>query len=179
MDINALFTKDGMRAFTAEQRDLFMNDGRELRQMEQIVQARLAQLTVDGDRPGAAGRRARRIARKLGRIAASVEKAAAQAEALNAAYVHDIVELPERRARQLEAKAARKNRLGIAATTETLVTNSLTKSVHGLHGTTPVGNPQVTTAPQPQYVHPMNFPAPQAGGQSFPSITDLFDQEAM
>src|SRR5881397_3007732 len=91
MDINALFEKNGMRDFTAEQRDTFMNDGQQIRQMQRIVQARLAQISLEGDRPGAAGRRARKMAKRFGKLAGLLEKAAAQCEAINTAYVHDIL----------------------------------------------------------------------------------------
>lgn len=182
MDINALFEKDGMRDFTAEQRDTFMNDGQQLRQMQRIVQARLAQTALEGDRPGAAGRRARKMAKKFGKLAGLLEKAAAQCEAINTAYVHDVLELPDRRLKALEAKESRRQRLGIAANgAQEAVAQSLTKSAHALNGT-PVGNPQVTPVQDaPRYVNPHPYTFPAAGGQSqpLPAIGDLFDQEAM
>jgi hypothetical protein len=182
MDINALFDKDGMRDFTSEQRDTFMNDGQQIRQMQRIVQARLAQITLDGDRPGAAGRRARKMAKKFGKLAGLLEKAAAQCEAINTAYVHDILELPDRRLKALEAKETRRQRLGIASNaTQDAIAQSLTKSAGAFHGT-PVGNPQVTPAADgPRYVDPMpyQFPGATSHTDPLPAIGDLFDQEAM
>jgi hypothetical protein len=180
MDINRLFEQQGMRDFTSEQRDTFMNDGQQIRQMQQIVQARLAQTAIDGDRPGAAGRRARKMAKKFGKVAALLEKAAAQCEAINAAYVHDVLELPARRAKAIEAKENRRNRLGIAASSaQAQVTKSLTKSAGSLTGTTPVGNPQVTPVqPQPQYVSPQPFSFTPSGAQHTPvgDITQYFPE---
>ncbi|MFE9812432.1 hypothetical protein [Streptomyces sp. NPDC005548] len=181
MDINALFTEDGMRNFTAEQRDTFMNDGQQIRQMQRIVQARLAQITVEGDRPGAPGRRARKMARKFGKVATMLEKAAAQFEAINASYIHDVIELPERRVKQLESKANRRQRLGIAASgVEAAAVNSLTRSAAAFNGTVPA-NPQAAgVQPAPQYVNPQpfHFPAPAGADQQLPNIGDFFDQRA-
>lgn len=177
MDINTLFTEDGMRHYTAEQRDTFMNDAQQIRQMQQIIQARLAQITVDGDRPGAAGRRARKMAKKVGKMAGLLEKAAAQCEAINAAYVHDVLELPDRRVKAVEAKASRRQRLGIAAgSAEAAVAKSLTNSVQGFTGTGHPGNPQVTPAQKaPQYVPKMPFQYAPAGSQTEP-IGNILDQ---
>lgn len=178
MDINALFEKDGMRDFTAEQRDTFMNDGQQIRQMQRIVQARLAQTAIDGDRPGAAGRRARRMAKKFGKVAGLLEKAAAQFEAINSAYVHDVLELPARRSAELERKENRKQRLGIAAGMQEAVAGSLQKSVTGFNAGIPQAvNPQVTPLQQaPQYVapYPQQFAQPAGAQQPLPNMVDLF-----
>jgi hypothetical protein len=170
MDINALFEKDGMRDFTAEQRDTFMNDGQQIRQMQRIVQARLAQITLEGDRPGAAGRRARKMAKRFGKLAGLLEKAAAQCEGINTAYVHDVLELPDRRMKALEAKENRRQRLGIAASgTQDAIAQSLTKSAHAFNGAQQAGNPQVTPVQQaPQYNAPYPHQFAQAGGQQQP-----------
>lgn len=184
MDIEALMTKQGMRDFTDEQRQTFTNDATQVRQLAQIVQARLAHTEIDGDRTGSAGRRARRVARKLGKVARLLEKAAAETEAVNAVYLREVLELPARRARELEKKEQRRQRLGIAAgTAHTMVAKSLTKTTNSLTGTT-VGNPQVTPVQTaPQYVSPQPFQFPGQGvGQTepMPSISEFFpNQEAM
>jgi hypothetical protein len=179
MDINALFEKDGMRNFTAEQRDTFMNDGQQIRQMQRIVQASLAHATVEGDRPGAAGRRARKMAKRFGKLADLLEKAAAQCEAINTAYVHDILELPDRRAKAIEAKENRKQRMGIASTNaKAALGESLARSTNALNGV-PVGNPQVTPVETaPRYVSPMPhaYTAPGAQAQPVGNITDFFPE---
>lgn len=181
MDIEALMTQQGMRDFTDEQRQTFTNDAVQVRQLAQIIQARLANTAIDGDRTGSAGRRARKVSRKLGKVARLLEKAAAETEAVNAVYLREVVQLPERRARELERKEQRRQRLGIAATAaQAHVAKSLSKSVNSLNGT-PVAEPQVTAVAGPQYVHPMPYQHTPAAGmaQPVPSIGDLFDQEAM
>lgn len=179
MDINALFEKNGMRDFTAEQRDTFMNDGQQIRQMQRIVQARLAQISLEGDRPGAAGRRARKMAKRFGKLAGLLERAAAQCEAINTAYVHDVLELPDRRLKAIEAKENRKQRLGIASTgAKAAIGESLARSVNSLNGV-PVGNPQVTPVEQaPRYVSPMPHQYTSAGAptEQLGNIADFFPE---
>jgi len=178
MDINALFEKNGMRDFTAEQRDTFMNDGQQIRQMQRIVQARLTQISLDGDRPGAAGRRARKMAKKFGKLAHLLEQAAAQCEAINTAYVHDILELPDRRLKAIAAKENRRQRPGIAASgVQEQIAGSLNTSVNTLHGIPGATNPQVTPLAQAPQYHSATpsyaYPAPPAH-QPTSSIADLF-----
>jgi len=178
MDIDALMTKQGMRGWTDEQRDTWMTDAVQLRQLAQIIQARLTHTEIDGDGAGTAARRARKMAKKWGKLASLLEQAAAQAEGLNSAYVRDVLELPERRAKALERKEQRRQRLGIAATsTRQAVAQSLNQSAHALNGSQPVGNPQVTPVQQqPVYTPPMpTYYAPPAGsGQPLPDLADLF-----
>ena len=187
MDIEALMTQQGMRTFTDEQRDTFTNDAVQVRQLAQIIQARLANTAIDGDRAGSAGRRARKVARRFGKVARLLEKAAAEAEAINAVYGREVLELPARRSRELERKEQRRQRLGIAAgAAPTAVAKSLTKTTNTLAGAQPpAGNPQVTAAqpqPKPQYVSPQpyTFPGQTADqAQPLPNIGDFFNQEAM
>lgn len=185
MDIEALMTQQGMRDWTDSERDTFTNDAVQVRQLAQIIQARLAHTEIDGDRAGSAGRRARKVARRFGKVARLLEKAAAEAEAINAVYVREVLELPDRRAKQLEQKQQRQDRRALArGTAGAAVTKSLTKTVHTLNGTEPVGNPQVNAVqPAPQYVNPQPFQFPGAGAaaaQPIPSISDFFsEQEAM
>lgn len=182
MDIERLMTQQGMRDWTDEQRDTWTNDAVQMRQAAQIIQVRLANTRIDGDNTGTAARRARKVVRPLIQAARQLEKAAARIEGANAIYLREVLELPDRRAKDLERKALRRQKLGIAATsTHTAIGESLTQSTHALHHGTPVGNPQVNPVQaQPVYTHPQHFNyAPQHTGQAIPSIGDLFDQEAM
>jgi len=182
MDIEALMTQDGMRAFTDEQRETFTTDAVQIRQLAQIIQARLAHTEIDGDRAGSAGRRARKVSRKMSRVARLLEKAAAETEGLNAVYLREVLELPARRARELEKKEQRKQRFGIAAgAVQDVAAKSLTKTTNTLAGIQPqTANAQVMPPPV-QYVSPQPyaFPGQQAAAQPVPNFGDLFDQEAM
>ncbi|MCI3279112.1 hypothetical protein [Streptomyces cylindrosporus] len=183
MDMDALMTREGMRTTTSEQRDTWVNDAVQIRQMAQIIQARIANTHVDGDNgQGPARRRAAKVSRRWRRAARLVEKAAAEIEAADAVYLREVLELPDRRAKDLERKADRKNRLGLATgAVHEQVTNSLTTSAATLAGPPPVGNPQVTPAQQPiQYTNPHAFPlGPTGHTVPVPNIGDLFNQEAM
>lgn len=178
MDMDAVMTTQGMRNTTSEQRDTWVNDAVQIRQMAQIIHARVANTHIDGDKgQGPARRRAGKISRKWRRAARLVEKAAAEIEAANAVYVREVVELPARRATELERKDNRRQRLGIAAAAEAAVAKSLEKSAHALNGGTPVGNPQVTPAQQaPQYVPPMPpaWPGSSGPAQPLPEISEMF-----
>lgn len=180
MDIDALMTQQGMRGFTDEQRQTFTNDAVQVRQLAQIIQARLANTEIDGDRTGSAGRRARKVSRKLNKVARLLEKAAAETEGLNAVYVREVLELPARRARELQSKENRRQRFGIAAASvHDAAAKSLTKTAHTLNGVEQVGNPQVTAVPpQPQYVSPQPWQFTAGGPQQTPvgSITDHFPE---
>jgi hypothetical protein len=180
MDIDALMTQQGMRAFTDDQRETWMNDAVQMRQLAQIIQARLANTEIDGDKTGTAGRRAKKMARRWGKLAGLLEQAAAQAEGINSAYVRDVLELPDRRAKALERKEQRRHRLGIAATaTQQQVAQSLHASAHTLNGSPQYGNPQVTPVQQqPQYTPPMpyQFNQPAAGSQPVADIADFFPE---
>ncbi|MFF1298163.1 MULTISPECIES: hypothetical protein [unclassified Streptomyces] len=183
MDIDDLMTRQGMRTFTDEQRDTFVNDAVQLRQMAQIIQARLANTQIDGDSAGTAARRARKVVRRWQRIARLLEKAAAETEAANAVYLREVLELPERRAQQAQNKALRKQRLGIAAgAAQDAVQQSLAQSAHALNGPPTVGDPQVNTVAEgPRYVHPQpwNY-QPTAGGPQGPQeFADFFAAEGM
>jgi hypothetical protein len=183
MDMDALMTRQGMRDMTEEQRDTWANDAVQIRQIAQIIQARLANTHIDGDSTGTAARRARKVVKPLVRAARLLEKAAAQMEGANALYVREVLELPERRSNQMERKELRRHKLGIAAATaKTGITDSLTASTQALHHgtTTPTGNPQVTAAQQPVYTNPNHYNfAPQTSADQLPPIGDFFDQAAM
>ncbi|QBJ94440.1 hypothetical protein D0Z67_29160 (plasmid) [Streptomyces seoulensis] len=183
MDIEALMTQKGMRDFTDEQRQTFTTDATQLRQLAQIIQARLAHTQIDGDRTGSAGRRARKVARRLTKVARLVEKAAAETEAVNAVYLREVVELPARRARELEKKNDRRQRLGIAAASvHDKVGKSLTTSTNTLTGVQPTMPAQPPTVGQPavQYVNPQpfQFPGqPSSTAAPVPHIGDFFGQQ--
>jgi len=178
VDIEQLMTEQGMRSFTDEQRDTWVNDATQINQMRQIIQARLANSHIDGDKPGSAGRRARKVGRKWGRVARLLEKAAAEVEAVNAVYGREVLELPARRAAEVERKENRRERLGIAASVEAAAQKSFTKSANAFNGTQ-AGNPQVTPVQQaPQYVSPYPHQFAPAGGQQQPTgnIADFFPE---
>jgi hypothetical protein len=150
MNVDALFTDDGLREFTDIERDQHMEAGRQYGQIGQIIQGRLKQTPIEGDRPFAAGRRARKVARKMKRMQRASEKAAASAEALYATYKHHVLELPERRAVTAERKAARKQQRAVAK--GAFVAKSLDKSTRFLAGD--AANPQASGGQQqePQYL---------------------------
>ena len=181
MDINQFFDPEGLRNITGAWRDQHLEDDRQYGQIADVVQSRLAQQTIDGDSRFSAGRRSRKVAKHIRKMQKASRQAAAAAEALYGCYVNEVVELPARRAAELERKEARKQRLGIAAGAQAAVEKSLGKSAAALYGT-PVGNPQVTPVEGPRYVSPQPWTfAGQnpAGSQGVPNIGDLFDQEAM
>jgi len=182
MDMDALMSQQGWRGWTEEQRDYWTNDAVQIRQMAQVIQARLTHTHIDGDTTATAARRARKVVKPLVRAAKMLEKAAAQMEAANALYVRDVLELPERRSSQQQRKELRRHKLGIAATAARAgIAESLTTSTQTLHhGATPVGNPQVTPTAQaqPVYTNPSFYLPPQPAGQGIPDIGDLFDQAA-
>jgi hypothetical protein len=179
MDIENLMTQKGMRDFTDEQRQTFTNDAVQVRQLAQIIQARLAHTEIEGDRTGSAGRRARKVSRKLSRVARLLEKAAAETEAVNALYVREVLELPARRARELENKENRRQRMGIAASVQDKVGKSLTTSANTLTGAQPPVSPQVNADPGGvRYVNPQPYAFPGAPGPQQPAgnIADYFPE---
>lgn len=182
MDMDALMTQQGMRDFTEGERDKWMNDASEIRQLAQIIQARLANTQVDGDSTGTAARRARKVTRPLRKVLRLLEKTAAEMEAFNAVYVRDVLELPDRRAKELDRKALRRQRLGIAASSaQEQITGSLKDTVNSLNGLPSTGNQQVTplnqapqyhTATPPSYAYPAP-PAHQPAGNFTDQFPDL------
>lgn len=183
MDMNALMTEQGMRTWTETERDENVNAATQLRQMAQIIKARLENLHVDGDKTaGQARKRARQVVRHLHRAARDLDRAAARIEAMNAVYVREVLELPARRARELERKEMRRQRLGIAAGgAHEQIAASLAQSASALAGPPPVGNPQVTPVQQPVYTNPHAYQFGPTAGQAepVPNIGDLFTKEAM
>lgn len=178
MDINALFTDQGLRDFTNAQRDQHMEDARQYGQLAAIIRGRLKQTPVDGDRWLSARRRARKVSRQVKAMERASQKAAASAEALYATYVNQVLELPQRREVAAARKAQRKQLR--AANAGALVAKSLEKSARHLSGDE---NPQVGGVPvaAPQYLDAQPSPFPMAAGsegQALRPFADFFPKES-
>jgi hypothetical protein len=174
--MNNFFDQDGLRSITDTWRDQHVEDGIQYGQVAEVMLRRLGQQKVDGDGLLSAKRRARKVSRQAKRMEKYARKTAAAAEALYATFVNEVAELPDRRARQIEAKENRKQRLGLAGGVHETVAKSLDASARAFNGGQPVGNPQVNAAPQPQYVspYPHQFAQPAGSQQSLPDMADLF-----
>lgn len=177
MDINALFTDAGLRAFTDAQRDQHLTDATQYAQLADIVRRRLEQTPIDGDRAFSARRRARRVARKLKKMERASRRAASSSEALYAAYINQVLELPQRREQAALRKAERKGRQ-LQAGAGDRVAKSLHKSVAAFGGQ--VNGASQQTGPGPQFLPPQSFPYPvAAGGEHQPqSIADFIPKAA-
>ncbi|WTX00952.1 hypothetical protein OG216_46855 (plasmid) [Streptomycetaceae bacterium NBC_01309] len=110
MNIDHLLTAQGLRSFTEKRRDQHMRDARAYGQLADILARRLRRTPVDGDKPWSARVRAWRVVRHLRAMERASKQAASEAEALNADYQHQVLELPERRQAALEAKENKKDR---------------------------------------------------------------------
>ncbi|MFF3932877.1 hypothetical protein [Streptomyces hirsutus] len=147
MDINALFTDEGLRAFTATVRDQHVRDAQQYGQIADIVRRRLEQTPIEGDRWMSKKFRAWKVSRQLRAMQKASGEAASKAEALYATYVNEVLALPQRRAAAEAKKLERKN--GRQAAVGAAVAKSLDKTVTSLN------------APQEQ--------APGAAGQARPA----------
>ncbi|ALC32319.1 hypothetical protein [Streptomyces sp. CFMR 7] len=160
MDINALFTDEGLRAFTATVRDQHIRDAQQYGQIADIVRSRLEQTPIDGDRWLSKRLRAWKVARQLKAMQKASGEAASKAEALYATYVNEVLELPQRRAvaeaKRLERKSGRQAAVGAA------VAGSLNRTVTALH--TPQEQP-AGTVPQ---ARPTEFVTPDNPWQQWP-----------
>lgn len=174
MDMNEFFDQEGLRNITGSWRDQHLEDDLQYGQIAEVVQRRLAQQTIAGDGRFTAGRRARKVAKHLRKMQKASRQAAAAAEGLYGCFVNEIVELPARRAAELERKEQRKQRLGIASGVEAAVAKSLTKSATAFTGQ--AGNPQVTAGPPPvTYTNPTPYNyTPHTATQPLPAVGDLF-----
>ncbi|MGY0466913.1 hypothetical protein ACW14Y_42640 (plasmid) [Kitasatospora sp. cg17-2] len=132
MDLNALFSDEEMRKFTASQRDQHLEDARQYGQLAIVVEQRLRNTPIEGDRWLSERNRARKVAAKLRRMEKASKRAAGAAEALYATYVHQVLELPARRNTAAERKAARRARRG--AQLQHTVAASLGRSAAQLSG---------------------------------------------
>ena len=175
MDLNNLFTEHGMRAFTASQRDQHLEDARQYGQLADVVEQRLKATPIDGDRFFAETLRTRKVVGKLRRMEKASRKAAGAAESLYATYVHQVLELPQRRDTAAARKAARRARRGKQL--QGAVAGSLGKSaaqMSGLDGQAQadiVGgvDDSLYLPAQPAAAAPAEVPAPAIGG-----IADFF-----
>ena len=172
MDIDLLMTQDGMREYTDGQRETWVTDVVQVETLAQVLQARLAQTAVKGDKPRSAKRRARKVAKRFRKASRLVRDAAAEIEAANAVFVREVVELPTRRAEALESRQERSDRRAVVrgmATTQ--VAMALGESAHGFNTDAQVVPPVPQHAP---LLHPQPFPMPQGLGSELGPITDYF-----
>ncbi|MEU1789139.1 hypothetical protein ABZ553_25375 [Streptomyces sparsogenes] len=176
MDINALFTDEGLRAFTATVRDQHVRDAQQYGQIADIVRRRLEQTPIEGDRWMSKKLRAWKVSRQLKAMQKASGEAASKAEALYATYVNEVLELPQRRAAAEARKLERKN--GRQAAVGAAVAKSLDKTVSALGAPqeqAPVAVPQARPA---EFVTPDNpwSQWPMAAGEQAPTrtINDYF-----
>lgn len=169
MDINALFTDAGLRAFTDHQRDQHMEDARQYGQIADIVKRRLEKTPIDGDRWLSARLRARKVSRQLRAMERASQQAASSAEALYATYVNHVLGLPQRREVTAARKAERK--AGRAAATGAAVAKSLHKSAASLNGVQPGDQAGFLDA------NPYPFPMASGGETQTRSVADFFPRE--
>ncbi|MGW6602430.1 hypothetical protein [Streptomyces sp. NPDC055036] len=176
MDINALFTDEGLRAFTATVRDQHVRDAQQYGQIADIVRRRLEQTPIEGDRWMAKKLRAWKVARQLRAMQKASGEAASKAEALYATYVNEVLELPQRRAvaeaKKLERKQGRQAAVGAA------VASSLNKTVTSLNSPQEQASGAVPQARPAEFVAPDNpwnqWPMAAGGERPTSSINDYF-----
>ncbi|MFE4055572.1 hypothetical protein ACFXP3_04545 [Streptomyces sp. NPDC059096] len=160
MDINALFTDEGLRAFTATVRDQHVRDAQQYGQIADIVRRRLEQTPVEGDRWMSKKIRAWKVSRQLRAMQKASGDAASKAEALYATYVNEVLELPQRRAlaeaRKLERKSGRQAAVGSA------VAKSLNKTAASL------GTPQEQVPGAVPQARPTEFVPPDTPWEQWP-----------
>lgn len=161
MDINALFTDEGLRAFTATVRDQHMKDAQQYGQIADIVRRRLEQTPIDGDRWLSKWFRARKVTRQVKAMEKASKGAASAAEALYATYKSEVLELPQRRAVAAARKAERKQNCQAAA--GAAVAKSLEKSVTSL-----TGGPTEQAAGQVPQARPAEFVSPDSPWGQWP-----------
>lgn len=163
-NIDALFTDAGLRAFTDAQRDQHMQDAAQYAQLAAVIQRRLEQTPIEGDKPLSARRRARKVARKMKRMERASRRAAASSEALYAAYVNHVLELPARREQAALRKAERQGRRQVTGGAGDRVAKSLHKSAAAFGGQLP-GVSQASSAGAAQsFLPPQSYPYPVAAG---------------
>lgn len=176
MDINALFTDEGLRAFTATVRDQHVRDAQQYGQIADIVRRRLEQTPIDGDRWMAKKIRAWKVSRQLKAMQKASGEAASKAEALYATYVNEVLELPERRAAAEARKLERKN--GGQAALGAAVAKSLDKTVTSLSAPADQAPGAVPQARPAEFVAADNpwqqWPMAAGGERPTASINDYF-----
>lgn len=180
-NIDALFTDAGLRAFTDAQRDQHMQDASQYAQLAAVIQRRLEQTPIEGDKPFSARRRARKVARKMKRMERASRRAAASSEALYAAYVNHVLELPARREQAAVRKAERQGRRQVTGGAGDRVAKSLHKSTAAFGGgQIPQPGASQQTGAAPQFLPPQPFPYPMAAGseqQQPRNIADFIPKE--
>ncbi|MFD8961422.1 hypothetical protein AMK17_37840 [Streptomyces sp. CB00072] len=176
MDINALFTDEGLRNFTATVRDQHVRDAQQYGQIADIVRRRLEQTPIEGDRWMAKRLRAWKVARQLKAMQKASGEAASKAEALYATYVNEVLELPQRRAVAEAKKLERKN--GRQAAVGAAVAGSLNRTVTALNtpqeqpaGTVPQARPAEFVAPESPFGQ---WPMAAGGERPTSTINDYF-----
>lgn len=178
MDMTELMTKQGMGTFKDEQRDTFVNDADQVRQMGRVIRARIANTCINGDKPWSAKRRAAKVGGRFDRVAKLLEKAAAEVEAIDATYNREVLELPARRQTALDKKAERQEAKALTRQkARALTERTLAESAHGLAADPRLlaGQPPAT-APQPVYTNPAAYQFPTAAGDPIPEIADMFKE---
>ncbi|MGJ5899360.1 hypothetical protein ACSCBZ_46590 [Streptomyces niveiscabiei] len=161
MDINALFTDEGMRAFTEKIRDQHMRDSQQYGQIADIVRRRLEQTPIDGDRWLSKWWRARKVSQQVKAMEKASKDAASAAEALYATYKNEVLELPQRREVAAARKAERKQNRQAAA--GAAVAKSLEKSVTSL-----TGGPTEQVPGQIPQARPTEFVSPDSPWEQWP-----------
>ncbi|MFI1386667.1 hypothetical protein [Embleya sp. NPDC020886] len=174
MNINDLFTDQGLRAFTQERRDLHLKDAREYGQLADIIRRRLEQTPIEGDGLWAARLRARRVYRHLRVMERQSARAAARSEALYTTYVHHVLDVPQRReveqARRDQRRAVRQDRrLDRRRAAGSVVAGSLGQSARAMHA-------EGSRARQHLDAEPHLFVVPDDGAAPapVPSVADFF-----
>ncbi|MGW2689477.1 hypothetical protein ACWC6I_40750 [Streptomyces sp. NPDC001414] len=176
MDINALFTDEGLRAFTATVRDQHVRDAQQYGQIADIVRRRLEQTPIEGDRWMSKKIRAWKVSRQLKAMQKASGEAASKAEALYATYVNEVLELPQRRAVAEAKKLERKNSRQAAASAA--VASSLNKTVTSLNSPQEQAAGAVPQARPAEFVAPDNpwnqWPMAAGGERPTSTINDYF-----
>jgi hypothetical protein len=179
MDLNEITTASGMRAFTSDQRDTLINDARELRQIALIIKNRLATTQIDGDKPGSANRRAKKVDKKFQQAITLLEKAAGVFEAIEGTHRREVIELPARRAAALAKKEQRDQRRALTREkAHALTAQTLTESAHHLAADPRTGYPQPpAAAPQVVYntPHPHAYTSATAGSDPLGDFAHVFN----
>lgn len=181
MDMTELMTQQGMSAFKDEQRDTFVNDADQVRQIGRVIRARIANTRIDGDKTWSAKRRAAKVGSRFDRVASLLEKAAAEVEAIDATYNREVLELPARRQRALDKKTERQQAKALTRQkAHELTERTLAESAHHLAAdprTLPAqpGMPP-TVQPQPVYTNPTAYQYPTTASDPLPEIADLFKE---
>lgn len=178
MDIDRLMTQDGMREYTDAQRDQWFSDVTDVETLTQIIEARLAQTVIEGDKPGAGKRRAKKVAKRLRKASLQVRKAVAEVEAANAVFVREVVELPDRRLRQAVAKERRgEQRARMRGLAKLQVAQALAESAHHFNTGPQQLSAQAPPAPQQApLLNPTPYAMPSAAWAPLGEIMDQFPQ---